>query len=78
MRQNLVWKDSFTFYFYTVKYAPFSESIYNNLAIEYIKRQEWDEAYKCLKRSLEINPDYESAKDNLRQLERDMNRRGMK
>ncbi|MBP7056305.1 MAG: tetratricopeptide repeat protein [Candidatus Omnitrophica bacterium] len=77
MQQNLVWKDSFTFYSYTVKYAPFSESIYNNLAIEYIKNQEWDEAMKCLKRALEINPDYLPAKDNLRQLEADPRRRGM-
>lgn len=76
--QNLVWKDSITFYAYTAKYAPFSETVYNNLAVEYIKLQDWKKAEQALKRALEINPDYEVARENLQKMEGDMKQRGIK
>ncbi|HPM42599.1 MAG TPA: tetratricopeptide repeat protein [Candidatus Omnitrophota bacterium] len=76
MEQNKVWKDSFTFYSYTVKYADYSETIYNNLAIEYVKMQRWDDAEKAFMKALEINPDYKVARDNLENMRRD-NRRGI-
>ena len=65
MKHNLVWKDSFTFYSYSLAYAPYSEAINNNLAIEYMKRGDLARAKEYFEAALRIDPDYEVAKENL-------------
>lgn len=77
VRQNAVWKDPVSFYLYTLKYAPYSATIYNNLAIECIKAQDFSKAEVYFKKALEIQPDYETAIVNLRQLEEDKRKLGM-
>lgn len=78
VKQNTVWKDPFTFYTYTMKYAPYSATTYNNLAIQYIKRGELLEAEKYFQKALQVDPDYELAKQNLDKLALDMKNRGIR
>lgn len=77
-RQNAVWKDALTFYTYTLRYAPFSSTVHNNIAIEYIRMGDLAKGEAFLKRALELDPDYETAKDNLAKLAIDMRRRGLR
>lgn len=76
-KQNAVWKDAETFYTYTLRYAPYSATVYNNLALERIKKNDLSRAEEYLKKALELEPDYEVGRENLRKLEMDMRRRGL-
>lgn len=77
-RQNTVWNNSLAFYTYTLKYAPYSPVIYNNLAIESIKAKDFARAEVYFRKALELDPDYETAKLNLEQLAEDRRRYGIK
>ena len=64
----IVWKDNFTFCTYTLKYAPRSVKMYNNLAIEYIKKKDFVKAKDLLGKAIELEPNYTNAAENLRNL----------
>lgn len=71
IRQNMVWKDKFTFYSYTLKYAPYSAKIYNNLAVEYINKKDITKAKELLEKAVEVDPNYSIAAENLQHLKRE-------
>lgn len=72
IRQNAVWRDNITFYEYTLRHAPYSAQIYNNLAVEYIRKGDLKAALRLLVRAIEIDPRYQMAVENLRTLKRQM------
>lgn len=78
VRQNLVWKDPMTFYTYTIKYAPYSSTTYNNLAVEYIERGDLLYAEELLEKALALDPDYGLAKENLSNLKDLMRQKGLR
>lgn len=59
--QNSYWKDNFTFYTRTLKYAPNSFLLHNNLGNVLNDMGKKEEAVESYKRSLAINPLYGSA-----------------
>jgi tetratricopeptide (TPR) repeat protein len=77
-KQNTVWKDALTFYTYTLRYAPYSATVHNNIAIEYIRKGDYQKAEAALKRSLELDPAYQTAQANLAKLEQEMRQRGLR
>lgn len=76
IRQNSIWKNPITFYTYTIKHSPSNAKAYNNLAVEYIVREDYPKAKGLLKHALKIEPSYDTAKDNLRKLELQLRRKG--
>lgn len=78
MHQNLVWKSPLEFYIYTLKYAPYSATTHNNLAVEYIKQKDLLRAEKLLERALELDPDYTLAKNNLAALKMEIKHKGLR
>jgi len=68
IRQNTVWKDGMSFYSHTLKHAPYSARIYNNLAIEFKRRGDFAKARELLECALKIDPDYTQAKENLQDI----------
>lgn len=65
VRQNAVWKDNITFFTYTIKHSPSSVKTYSNLAVEYIKRQDFIKAEELLGKALKIEPNYPIAVKNM-------------
>lgn len=63
--QNINWKDPVTFYRWTLRYAPNSFKVHNNLGLVYEAKGLYDQAIYEYKRALEINPDYMHAHNNL-------------
>jgi tetratricopeptide (TPR) repeat protein len=59
--QNSYWNDPVTFYTRTLKYAPESFLMHNNLGNIYNDMGRKYEAIECYKRSIELNPTYGSA-----------------
>lgn len=72
VKQNAVWKDTFTFFTYTVKVSPHSATAYNNLALSYIERGDRVTARKLLERAVKVDPSYSTAAENLEQLKAEM------
>lgn len=65
IRQNGYWKDQLTFYERTLKYAPDSPIIYNNLANIYMNSGKVQEAIPLYKKAIELNPRLVGAYTNL-------------
>jgi tetratricopeptide (TPR) repeat protein len=59
--RNLDWQDSVRLWKSALGTTHDSTRIYNNLALEYIKRKEYDKAETELKKALIIKPDYRYA-----------------
>jgi len=65
IRQNTYWRDPITFYERTLKYAPDSPKIYNNLANEYKNAGQNEKAIALCRKAIEIRPDYANAYNTL-------------
>jgi hypothetical protein len=77
VKQNLVWKDLVTFCAYTLQYQPgHAEEMYNDLAIEYAKMGDLEEARSLFKESLKMDPDNIATQENLRKIESELAQRG--
>jgi tetratricopeptide (TPR) repeat protein len=73
--QNSYWKDPVTFYTRTLKYAPNSFLMHNNLGNIYNDMGRKEEALECYKRSLAINPVYGCAYISMGSVLDDLGRR---
>jgi tetratricopeptide (TPR) repeat protein len=56
IRQNEYWREPISFYERTLKYAPDSWRLYNELGLEYMNIGKTKEAIASYKKALEINP----------------------
>jgi tetratricopeptide (TPR) repeat protein len=65
VRQNSYWRDPFAFYNRTIKYVKDSEVVYNNLAVLYGEKGEYQKAIELFKKSIEINPRYADSYFNM-------------
>ena len=65
IKQNIYWSDKILFYNRTLKYAPRSPRIYNNLCKAYNDSGRSGEAIPICKKAIEIKPDYAQAYQNL-------------
>jgi tetratricopeptide (TPR) repeat protein len=65
VKQNRYWQSRLELYKHTLKYAPKSARVYNNMGNAYKKIEKYDKAVQCYKKALEIKPDYLSAYNNL-------------
>lgn len=65
LKQNNYWQDPISFYEKTLKYAPNSLRINNNLGFTYNELREYQKAIKPLKKVIEIDPNYIPAYINL-------------
>ncbi|MBI5182115.1 MAG: tetratricopeptide repeat protein, partial [Nitrospirae bacterium] len=63
--RNYDWKDAFTLWKATIYTMPASPVAYNNLGIEYSKREEYDKAIVEYKKAIELSPRYSHALANL-------------
>ncbi len=63
--QNSYFRDPLVFYERTLRYAPGSARIRNNLAIEYFRAGRTGEAEEQLRRAIELDPFYPEACNNL-------------
>lgn len=75
MAQNMYWKDNITFYTETLKYAPNSFLMWNNLGNIYNDMGRKPDAIECYKRSIAINPRYGSAYISMGSVLDDLGRR---
>jgi tetratricopeptide (TPR) repeat protein len=57
-KQNLYWRDALTFYKRTLKFAPESARITNELGRLYYTRGDRDDAVRLLEKAIEIDPGY--------------------
>ncbi len=64
IKQNAYWREPVSFFNRTLRYAPNSARMLNNLGVNYIQRGEYDQAISCFNRALEIRPLYEQAYNN--------------
>jgi len=74
VRQNSYWSEPIKFYERTLKYAPDSSGVYNNLGNSYRANKENEKAMGAFKKAIAINPDYALAYYNLGILYDVMNR----
>ncbi|MFC1807322.1 tetratricopeptide repeat protein [Candidatus Omnitrophota bacterium] len=65
IQQNTYWKDPLTFYQTTLKYAPDSGRIHNNIGFEYYNRGEKERAIPFIKKAIELDPKNAKAYYNL-------------
>ncbi|MBN3038480.1 MAG: tetratricopeptide repeat protein [Candidatus Omnitrophica bacterium] len=65
VKQNSYWKEPVSLYKRTLKYAPQSFLVYNNLGIIYGSRSDFAQAVALFKKALAINPEDASAYNNL-------------
>jgi len=65
IKQNETWREPIPFYERTLKYAPDSLKIYNNLGLAYAAVGRREEAVTMYKKAVELNPDYAHAYNNL-------------
>lgn len=63
--RNREWRDPITFYNQTLKYAPESYRIINNLGMAYADEKMWDESVQMYTKAIEIAPDSAVAYHNL-------------
>ena len=64
IKQNGYWKDPFTFYDRTLKFAPDSASAYYGRGTLYDKKGDYDRAISDYNRAIQIKPDYADAYNN--------------
>ena len=55
--RNKDWKDPFRLYAHDVKYAPKSFILWNNLGVEYFRKQQLSEAARCFDQSKNVCPE---------------------
>jgi tetratricopeptide (TPR) repeat protein len=65
IKQNNYWKDPIIFYETTLKYAPTSPRIHNNLGLLYYEQGKTEEAVSLYKKAIELSPDFFDAYNNL-------------
>ncbi len=65
IRQNSYWREPVTFYKRTLKYAPDSSRIYNNLGNAYNDIGKSEKAIPLFKKAIAINPNFAEAYSNL-------------
>lgn len=58
IRQNTYWREPLSFFQRTLRYAPDSLRVLDNLGAVYLDRGDYDKAISCFNRALEIDPDY--------------------
>jgi len=63
--QNIYWRDPVSFYTRTLKFAPSSARVYNNLGYVYADSGKYPEAMAMYKKAIAINPNYADAYNNL-------------
>lgn len=64
IKQNDYWKDPFTFYDRTMRFAPNSASAYYGRGTLYDKKGDYDQAIADYNRAIQIKPDYADAYNN--------------
>lgn len=74
VKQNETWRDPVIFYERTLKYAPRSPRIYNQLGLEYKKLRNYKEAERLFNKAIETDADYAEAYYNLGNLYLDTGR----
>jgi tetratricopeptide (TPR) repeat protein len=65
IKRNEGWKDPITFYTQTLKYAPFSYRVINNLGMAYADQGNLEEATKYYKKAISLDPQNPVAYHNL-------------
>ncbi|MFH1413331.1 MAG: tetratricopeptide repeat protein [Candidatus Omnitrophota bacterium] len=65
VRQNIYWRESIPFYQRTLKYAPDSWRLHNNLGLAYQEANKSEDAIRSFRRAIEIKPDYAEGYHNL-------------
>lgn len=65
IRQNKYWDNQISFYQRTLKYAPYSARVYNNLCQAYLGGANYGEALKACKCAIDLKSDYPEAYCNL-------------
>jgi len=75
-RQNIYWRDPIVFYEKTLKYAPDSARMNNNLGNVYNDVNKKKEAIAAYKKAIELDPKYADAYYNLANIYYAINRRG--
>lgn len=56
IKQNNYWKTPIALYQHTLKYAPFSSRVYNNLGIAYQEAGDFDNALAAYSKAVKLNP----------------------
>ena len=64
-QQNRLWRDPITFYNYTLKFAPNSYRVLNNLGMAYAEAKQHDEAIRVYQLAIRENPENAVAYHNL-------------
>jgi tetratricopeptide (TPR) repeat protein len=72
VKQNEYWRQPKSFYERTLKYAPDSARVYNNLGLLYANDGENEEAAVLYKKAIEIDPNYARAHNNIGVVYREM------
>lgn len=75
IRQNFCWSEPVAFYERTLRYAPESSKVQNNLANMYYHMGKKDEAIALYKKAIKNNPDYAEAVNNLGNIYKDMGKK---
>ena len=65
IRQNRIWSDPITFYNYTLKLAPTSYRLLNNLGMAYADKNAHEEAIRVYQLAISVNPSNAVAYHNL-------------
>ncbi|MFH1868378.1 MAG: tetratricopeptide repeat protein [Candidatus Omnitrophota bacterium] len=65
IKQNQHWKEPIAFYERTLKYAPGSYRVYNDLGLAYYDEGRAEEAISLYKKALKLKPDFVDAYNNL-------------
>ena len=65
MQQNGYWKDALTFYERTLRYTPTSGRSYNNLANEYLQRNDLEKSAELYRQAIAADPRFMMAYYNL-------------
>ncbi len=77
VKQNTIWKDPITFYTYTLKYAPQSYRVINNLGMTYDDLGNYKQAEMLYKRAINLDPFNPVAYHNLGNAYRHMNKKDL-
>lgn len=65
IQQNRIWRDPITFYNYTLRFAPTSYRLTNNLGMAYAEGGDHADAVRVYKKAISIDPDSAVAYHNL-------------
>lgn len=73
-KQNQTWKDEKTFFEYTTRFVTRDPLLYTNLGVAYCQANENDKARKAFMKALELDPEFQDARTNLKILENHIRR----